>query len=177
MVTAWATLQLYVQVVLVFVFLQSLVTKIKNVPDFQKAVRNYRLLPPALVPAFSLMTMGFEGAVVLLLTQPQTYLAGLIGSLTLLLVFSGALASTVYRRLDVSCGCFGQASSTATTSLARNGVLASLGLLALLGGLNGPYTFSALLFLLILPLGAVTAWGLTQAETVRSVIRLALFRE
>lgn len=88
---------------------------------FAEDVANYRVLPAALVPWFTVGLLGLEtglGAVLLLNLFP--FEAALIVT-GLMLTFTGAVASALLRGLKIDCGCFGAGGSPATVAtLARD---------------------------------------------------------
>ncbi len=81
-----------------------------------------------------------ELTVACLLVPPATASAGAIGALALLLIFSAAIAFNLARGRAPECHCFGQLRSAPTgwRTLGRNGVLAAIALLALVGSLMDP---------------------------------------
>ena len=85
---------------------------------FAEDVANYRLLPAALVPTFSAITLGVETVLGLLLLCVFTgalALEAAMGAAALFAVFTAAVASALLRDLKIECGCFGAGSSPATT--------------------------------------------------------------
>lgn len=88
------------------VFIYASASKIIDPPAFAHAVANYQILPPALTNLVALILPWFElvCGVCLLLGWLRRGSA-LVASL-LLLIFIGALAQSLYRGLDIRCGCF-----------------------------------------------------------------------
>ena len=74
---------------------------------FAEDVANYRLLPAALVPTFSSMTLGVETVVGLLLLcvfSSALALEAALGATGLFAVFTAAVASALLRDLKIECG-------------------------------------------------------------------------
>ena len=83
-----------------------------------------------------------ELAVAVLLLPASTAVAGAIGALALLALFSGAIAVSLANGRTPECHCFGQLHSAPASwkTLVRNGVLAALAGIALVGSLIEPGT-------------------------------------
>ena len=89
------------------IFLWASVTKVPDMAAFAESVANYRIVPPALVPAVAAAVVGVEiAAAVALLLNVWARAAALVLS-ALLAVFTVGLASALARGIDLSCGCFG----------------------------------------------------------------------
>ena len=87
--------------------------KITDVDAAVRAVRAYRLLPEALVPAVGIGLPALEiGLAVLLVTGLATRFAA-VATAALGLVFAAAVASAWARGLQIECGCFGGGGFTA----------------------------------------------------------------
>jgi uncharacterized membrane protein YphA (DoxX/SURF4 family) len=88
-------------------FLWAAGTKLPDMAAFAESVANYRLLPPALVPAAAALVIGVELAVgALLVSGRWTRGAALVAS-GLLAVFTAGLSQALLRGIDLRCGCFG----------------------------------------------------------------------
>ena len=98
-----------IHIVLGFLFILAAIEKIAQPEEFAKAITNYRLVPNATVNVFAIALPWVE------LLAGLSILVGLLtrGSsliLTFLLgVFIIAIAVSLARGLDISCGCFGTA--------------------------------------------------------------------
>jgi hypothetical protein len=98
----------FCRLVLGFVFALSWTGKLRDVRRFRQTILRFRLLPPWLSGITTLLILGAELLVVVGtvmgtgLLLPTFLLAAL-----LLLLFSGAIASVLVRRLHTSCTCFG----------------------------------------------------------------------
>ncbi len=96
--------------------------------------------PEGLTGLLAIVIPLAELTVACLLVFPATAVAGAIGALTLLLVFSAAIAWNLAHGRAPECHCFGQLHSAPTgwRTLGRNGALAAIALLALVGSLVDP---------------------------------------
>jgi methylamine dehydrogenase accessory protein MauD len=90
---------------------------------------------PVLAPVLPVAELAVAG----LLLPSATALAGALGALALLLLFSGAIALNLARGRAPECHCFGQVHSepVGPRTLARNGALAAVAALAVAGTIAG----------------------------------------
>lgn len=117
-------------------FLASGCLKLMDPQAFGKAILNYRLVGESLAWLSALWIPWIEviGAVGLFLSQWRRSAIWLLG--TLMVVFEVVLLVTLFRGLDIDCGCFGTKSTTSVSfALMRNIVI--LGGLVLLVQLEG----------------------------------------
>ena len=121
-------------------FLAASLPKLAAPPDLALAIFRYHLLPLALVNAAAILLPWLElTAAVALLLAPAYRRAAALLLAGLLTVFTAAIAISLYRGLDIACGCFTLqpgAGRAGAWSLARNGLL--LALLALAAGTPPP---------------------------------------
>lgn len=100
------------RVTLVVLYLWTGLSKLLDVPAFAASLRNYHLVPEALIPLLAYSIPILEIALALLLVlrpmSPGVPLASLVFSSQLLIVN----CSAIVRGLDVSCGCFGASSKS-----------------------------------------------------------------
>ena len=116
------------QVLLGGIFLWASVTKVPDMAGFAESVANYRIVPPALVPAVAAAVVGVEiAAGVALVLNVWARAAALVLS-TLLAVFTVGLASALARGIDLSCGCFGGNAPATWWTVLRDVVLLLLAL-------------------------------------------------
>ncbi len=96
------------------VMLTAAVPKLIDPPGFAQSIFGYGLLPMALVAPLALVLPWVEGlsALGLLLAVTRRGAAAII--LSLMLLFSGALAFNLARGNPVDCGCFGEGSTHRT---------------------------------------------------------------
>lgn len=98
-----------IRIVLGFLFILAAIEKIAQPEEFAKAITNYRLLPNATVNVFAIvlpwveLLAGLSIFVGLLTRGSSIIITFLLG------VFILAIAISLARGLDISCGCFGTA--------------------------------------------------------------------
>lgn len=110
------------------IFLWASVTKVPDMAAFAESVANYRIVPPALVPAVAAAVVGVEiAAGVALVLNVWARAAALVLS-ALLAVFTVGLASALARGIDLSCGCFGGNAPATWWTVLRDVVLLLLAL-------------------------------------------------
>lgn len=99
------------------VFLYAGAAKLCDVNAFVDLVVRYEVLPAALtgVCAFGIMIAELAFGVLLILGKWVRFSAGAVS--IMLVMFIGALAQAVIRGLDISCGCFGGASTTGSAGI------------------------------------------------------------
>jgi len=104
------------QLLLGGIFIYASLGKIIHVDDFMTVVRNYRILPPLLVKitAYVLPWLEFILGILLVLNIYARVSAGVLT--LLLLVFIGAILSTLVRGINIDCGCFWQQINKGTVS-------------------------------------------------------------
>jgi len=95
------------RLVLGALFLWASTTKVPDMAAFAESVANYRIAPPALVPALSSAVVGIEmlAGVALLANVWARAAAWVIAAL--LAGFTVGLTSALVRGIDLACGCFG----------------------------------------------------------------------
>lgn len=82
--------------------------KLRDVPSFERTLRNYRLMPGSLVPAATRIVCGFELSVAGLLWIPGAALPAAVLAGLLLVAYSAAIALNLLRgRRRIDCGCLG----------------------------------------------------------------------
>ncbi len=107
------------------IFLWASLTKVPDMAAFAESVANYRIVPPALVPAVAAAVVGVEIAAGLALVLNVWARASALVLSALLAVFTVGLASALARGIDLACGCFGDsAQATWWTVLRDVGLLA-----------------------------------------------------
>jgi hypothetical protein len=98
-----------------FVFLISFGSKVRDIAQFQRSIVAFRLLPRKLSHIAAIIFLCGELAVVLLLlVGGELLLPGFMLALLLLIVFSIALSSVIFRKLHISCNCFGSSDQQVT---------------------------------------------------------------
>jgi thiol-disulfide isomerase/thioredoxin len=136
-----STIALAVSLVLAVVFAVAAVTKLADRTGTRRAVAAFGA-PERSAGAFALILPLAELTVAGLLLWPGTAVYGAIGALVLLAIFSVAIAASLARGRAPDCHCFGQLHSAPASwkTLARNGVLAGLAVVSLVGNLTDEQT-------------------------------------
>ncbi len=102
--------------------------KVRNYAAFRGILAQYRIMPPALLPAAAPLVILMEGAACLTLLAPAWSLAGRLLAGGLLTLYTAAIAFNLYvrgaRALD--CGCGGAATPLSGWLLLRNAALLGL---------------------------------------------------
>ena len=109
--------------------------KLADRARFLGVLRNYELLPAALVPPAAVVIVAAEAAAVLLLVPPAVRGHGALVAVALLATYALAIAINLLRgRTRIDCGClgFGRHDRITWTMVARNLVLIALALALLL---------------------------------------------
>jgi membrane protein implicated in regulation of membrane protease activity len=102
-----------------FLFLISSLSKIKSFPQYANSVREFQLLPKLFTPLVATIVLISELLVVLFLFRWQVIAFSLAS--VLLVIFSVALASVLFRNIQVNCNCFGASQHTVSQAdLLRN---------------------------------------------------------
>ena len=137
MVTAFA---IAARALLAAVFAIAAIAKLRDREGTRKAVVDFGV-PRRFARAAAIVLPLSEFAVAGLLLPVQTAAYGAVGALVLLGIFSGAIAWSLARGRTPDCHCFGQLHSAPASwrTLARNGVLAGIGAIALVGALEEPH--------------------------------------
>jgi hypothetical protein len=99
---------IFVRISIALLFIVSAAGKIVALREFEAAIEDFRLLPRQWARAAALTFVGGEVAVALLVGLGGPLLPlGLLLAIVLLAVFSFAIVSVLYRRIDAHCNCFG----------------------------------------------------------------------
>jgi len=134
-----AALALVARLVLAAVFALAGAAKLADRSGTRQAVRDFGA-PERLAGLLAIVVPLAELTVASLLLLPATAVLGAIGALALLLLFSAAIAWNLAHGRAPECQCFGQLHSAPAGwgALARNGALAAVALLALVGSVRDP---------------------------------------
>lgn len=91
-------------------FVVAAVHKLRDATAFVATLRDYRILPPALVPAAAAGVVCVEVGIALALLAPGLGSVGALEAAGLLLGYTAAIATNLARgRRDIDCGCLGPA--------------------------------------------------------------------
>ena len=118
---------------LAVVFAGAAAGKLQDLDGFRHALAGYGFLPAWGLGPLVALVPGAEAACAGLLVSGATRPVGGVAALALLAAFTAALAPAVIRGTQIDCGCFGGGGGperASWTSIARNGVLASLAAIA-----------------------------------------------
>ncbi len=132
-------LALVSRLILAVVFAVAGAAKLADRRGTRQAVTDFGA-PKELTGLLAIVIPLAELTVACLLVFPATAVAGAIGALALLLIFSAAITWSLAHGRAPDCHCFGQLRSTPTSwrTLGRNGALGAIALLALVGSLINP---------------------------------------
>jgi uncharacterized membrane protein YphA (DoxX/SURF4 family) len=136
-----AAATLVARLVLAAIFAVAGAAKLADRDDARRTLRGFAA-PDALVAPLALLVPIAELATAGALIPAPTVVAGALGAIVLLAVFSAAIAVAIARGRQVECGCFGRLYSSMVSSrtLARNGALAAVAAFVLAGALSAPAT-------------------------------------
>jgi uncharacterized membrane protein YphA (DoxX/SURF4 family) len=124
---------LLLRLVLGAIFLYAAVSKLIDPGKFAQEIANYRVLPAHLVPAAAAAMPSCEVVIGVLLVTGVLVADAALAATLLLIVFSAAVASSLWRGIDLVCGCFGGQELVSGWTLARDLLLtAGSGLLVAL---------------------------------------------
>jgi len=125
---------LAIRLSLAVIFAAAALHKIRDLNGFHEAVRDYRLVPPALVTTTGALLLATELAVAVLLVLSPFSSAGLGMEAIMLLLYAFAITINLLRgRTSIDCGCngFGSGQPISNGLVVRNVVLTGLCLSAL----------------------------------------------
>lgn len=120
------TLLWTLRIVLASTFIYAGFIKFLNPAEFFNDISNYRILPNFATYISAYFLPPFEIILALILLTRKYRNISLLCISALLLIFILALASTIFRGLDISCGCFGNASSSPEYAIFKNIILLSI---------------------------------------------------
>jgi len=125
------------RLVLGALFLWASTTKVPDMAAFAESVANYRIAPPALVPALSSAVVGIEmlAGVALLANVWARAAAWVIAAL--LAGFTVGLTSALVRGIDLACGCFGGNDPATWWTVLRDVALLALAVFVARNGRGG----------------------------------------
>lgn len=88
------------------VFLAAASTKVPDVAAFALSIRNYDMVPQALLPTFATVLAGLEAVVGLALLATVWRKGASLLTCAMLAMFIVALSAAYLRGLSIDCGCF-----------------------------------------------------------------------
>jgi len=89
------------------VFIYAAILKISSPQDFADSIAAYQILPIVVINPFALGLPFFELVCGLLVLTGFFLRVGVLGILSMLIIFIVALAASLLRGLSINCGCFG----------------------------------------------------------------------
>ena len=111
-----------------FIFIYAAITKISDAEEFSQAIYNYKLLPLSFVNILAIILPWIElcsGILLIFGILVKENSAIIFG---LLIIFIIAVTISLFRGLDISCGCFGTVEGSKVGLLK---ILENIGLLIL----------------------------------------------
>ncbi|WP_157254597.1 MauE/DoxX family redox-associated membrane protein [Nonomuraea typhae] len=161
--------ELFLRITVCMVFAVSTLGKVPAMRAFEVAVEGFRVVPRRLAGPAAIAVVAAELATVAaLLVLP---VAGMVLALTLLTVFSLAVASVLKRGIGTTCNCFGPSSRNLSVhDLARNGV--TIAMCATWFFLYGGAAPPAPAMVLIAAMSAVAAFVLVNTRELIETLRL-----
>lgn len=154
------------------IFTLSSCSKLKNFSQYVKTVRRFRLIPEKLVPSAAIWLLILELSIVLLLIRWK--LAAFWLASILFIIFSVALATVLYRKLQTPCNCFGSHSRfVSRMDLVRNtGFLAcSIGGICLSTNPVTPFPSNPFSFAVTSIAAILFVWISTQLNEIYQVFQ------
>jgi len=119
---------------LCLVFLAASIYKVADPDAFSKVILGYQVVPAAFVGWVALFMPWVEISMGLAILIPKARNAALLMAAGLLILFASLTGWNLLHGVEVPCGCFSNAGGAATWwSVARNVMLASVGMLAIYG--------------------------------------------
>jgi putative oxidoreductase len=121
----WSFFGIFLKIAIALLFLFAGATKVADPGDFAREIARYQIVPWTISAFGATYLPWLEMMVGALLLTRKFERGSLLIIGTLLLLFTGALFSALWRGLNIDCGCFGKAfASTGTFGpLIRNLVL------------------------------------------------------
>ena len=172
--SGWLIAQYFAQFVLCAIFAQSFIAKLRDSNGFRQSLKNYRLVPNRYSHGAAFLVILAEATAIILLTfHPSLLALGFELSLALLSLFSFAIAVALYRRIDLTCGCFGQTSQTNYLDLVRNAILIGVAVLGTISLQQHRYIFDLPLFALSVPPAMLVSFAMSNLKSVVEALRFS----
>ena len=121
------------RIILGLIFIYSGIIKVINTSEFSNSIINYRLLPELVINFLAITLPWIELTAGLLLIFGISIKENALIITSLLIVFIIAIIISLFRGLDIDCGCFGTVSGTklGLTKLLENCILLFMGIVLL----------------------------------------------
>jgi uncharacterized membrane protein YphA (DoxX/SURF4 family) len=120
-----------IRILIAFVFIYAGAEKISNPDDFALSISNYRLLPTASINFFAISLPWIEIVSGILLLFGISVKENSAIIFVLLSVFTLAIIISLFRGLNIDCGCFGNGTKIGLLKLGEN-ILMIIGSLLLM---------------------------------------------
>lgn len=116
------------RIALAFIFIYAGAEKISDPEVFAISISNYRLLPVSIINIFAIVLpwIEFVSGILLLFGISVKDSSKIIT--TMLIVFTIAIVISLFRGLDIECGCFGKGMQIGITKLIENILMIAAGL-------------------------------------------------
>lgn len=120
-----------IRIFLAFVFIYAAIVKISDIEGFSQSVYNYKLLPDITVNIIAIILPWIELTAALLLLFGVSSKENALIISSMLIIFSLAIAISLFRGLDIECGCYGTSdgSKIGMVKLVENAGLIILGII------------------------------------------------
>jgi uncharacterized membrane protein YphA (DoxX/SURF4 family) len=109
-----------IRIIIGFIFVYASIEKISDPEGFSMSISNYRLLPVAIVNLFAITLPWIELAAGLLLLFGILVKENSSIILFFLSVFTIAIIISLFRGLNIECGCFGKGNQIGLLKLGEN---------------------------------------------------------
>jgi uncharacterized membrane protein YphA (DoxX/SURF4 family) len=103
------------RIIVGIVFIWASFDKVLDPERFAEILKNYRILPAFLINPFALFLPWVEMLCGIFLAAGFMIKGSIIIIISMMVTFSTAFLSTVFRGIDISCGCFSLSVNTPTT--------------------------------------------------------------
>lgn len=112
------------RIAIVLAFALSAGGKALDMPSFQFAIKDFRLLPAHWAKAVAYCLVSLEAIVVLLMLNERAVFLGFGLATGLLALFTTAVVMTIQRNMSITCNCFGRTERRVSTyDIGRNVIL------------------------------------------------------
>jgi uncharacterized membrane protein YphA (DoxX/SURF4 family) len=111
------------RVIIAFIFIYAGAEKISNPESFAVSISNYKILPTSLINIFAITLPWIELVSGVLLLLGIFVKENSIINLSLLFVFTLAIIISMFRGLNIDCGCFGADNKIGLLKLIENSLM------------------------------------------------------
>lgn len=111
------------RVIIAFIFIYAGAEKISNPESFAVSISNYKILPTSIINIFAITLPWIELVSGVLLLLGISVKENSIINLSLLFVFTLAIIISIFRGLNIDCGCFGADNKIGLLKLFENSLM------------------------------------------------------